>query len=132
PLVLWSDFIERGVGKASDRRLDTVRLDVRAVGPGVRLGFYGYRHFARGWRNDLRSCASDGRVQKRPGHEAEAGRDAHCTGDAGQRTLPRMNSMKVPVGTPVGPLGIVTRSVSEYAVPAMSRCAHAYPSANSF
>src|SRR6185436_21004812 len=51
---------------------------------------------------------------------------------SGQPALPRTNSMNVPVGTPVGPRGMATRSVSEYAVPAMSRCTHGYSSANSF
>src|SRR5437762_1696802 len=65
------------------------------------------------WRDDLSARRQGGRVQKRPGHEAEAGWFAPETKRAAQRTLPRMNSMKVPVGTPVGPFGIVTRSVSE-------------------
>ena len=38
---------------------------------------------------------------------------------------------EVPTGTPVGPRGTVPRSDSVYAVPAMSRWTHEYPSANS-
>ena len=51
--------------------------------------------------------------------------------DARQRARPRTNSTNVPTGTPVGPRGTVPRSDSVYAVPAMSRCTHGYPSANS-
>src|SRR5687767_3880602 len=62
------------------------------------------------------------RVKNGPGHEAEAG--ATKPGLRAQLTRPRTNSTNVPTGTPVGPFGSATRSVSEYAVPAMSRCTH--------
>jgi len=55
---------------------------------------------------------------------AEAGESNPDRGRTVQRARPRANSTNVPTGTPVGPFGSVTRSVSEYAVPAMSRCTH--------
>src|SRR5215207_658092 len=73
-------------------------------------------------------------VQNGPDQEGEADPTSvsyDCVEQSGQPALPRTNSTNVPVGTPVGPRGIATRSASEYAVPAMSRCTHGYSSANS-
>src|SRR5262249_31284369 len=71
-------------------------------------------------------------VRNGPGQQAEAD-DQQCTVQRTvQRARPRTNSTNVPTGTPVGPRGTVPRSDSVYAVPAMSRCTHGYPSANSF
>ena len=58
----------------------------------------------------------NGVVQNGPDQKGEAdATSVSCDGDeqTGQPALPRTNSMKVPVGTPVGPRGIATRSVSE-------------------
>src|ERR1700679_384494 len=82
----------------------------------------------------MRHAATPLRV-RRPGdtdHCDQQQKDA--AGDvetAPQRALARANSTNMPTGTPVGPFGIATRSVSENAVPAMSRWTHGTPSANS-
>src|SRR3954464_5430077 len=131
PLVLRTYLVERGVGEASDRRFDRIRFDCRAVGAGVRFRLNRNWNLTSRRRHHLRHYRRSSPVQKRPGHEAEAGGLGAKNCAWLQRDLPLTNSMKVPVGTPVGPLGIVTRSLSEYAVPAMSRCAQVYPSANS-
>ena len=65
---------------------------------------------------DLTGRALEARMVKEvleADQKAEAGWAESWPRLATQRTLPRMNSMKVPVGTPVGPFGMVTRSVSE-------------------
>src|SRR5205085_7879439 len=72
------------------------------------------------------------RVQNGPDQEAEAETAPNAGRGASQPARPRTNSTNVATGTPVGPAGSVTRSLSLYAVPAMSRCTHGYPSANSF
>src|SRR6266550_2686156 len=120
PFVLRSDLVECRVGKAADGWLDRIGFDLDriafvadAVGTGVGFWLRRDRDHTNGGRGHLCPGRKGSRVQKRPGHEAEAGWGAQGPGSSLQRTLPRMNSMKVPVGTPVGPLGIVTRSVSE-------------------
>ena len=89
------------------------------------------------------AAGAPGGAPGRPARRRRAG-DEQCTEqhqprDDGPRAvsvaqpaLPRTNSTKKPTGTPVGPFGSQVRSLSVYAVPAMSRCTHGYSSANSF
>jgi hypothetical protein len=51
--------------------------------------------------------------EKRPGQQAEANTTPSLNLQDPQGTRPRTNSMNVPVGIPVGPFGIATRSASE-------------------
>src|SRR6185312_6197219 len=116
-----------------ERRHDVVPPEARLHAIGVlRLGWRILRRVAHGiaWkplcvgarggnsghRRDARRCN-----QRAP---REANRHQRA-----QRA--RRNSTNVPTGTPVGPLGMKPRSVSEYAVPATSRCTQGYSSANS-
>src|SRR6266852_655205 len=113
PFVLRSDLVECRVRKAAERWLDRIDFYADAVGTGIGFWLDRDRDRTNGRGRHLCPGRKGSRVQKRPGHEAEAGWGAQGPESSIQRTPPRMNSMKVPVGTPVGPLGIVTRSVSE-------------------
>ncbi len=104
-------------------------LDAAGVYPfkGVALHHGGVRAAAQGVTLGARRIAHLGlrhRVQNGPDHQAEAKTPQHRQRDADQPERPRTNSTNVPTGTPVGPAGMVTRSLSLYAVPAMSRCTH--------
>ena len=120
PVILWSDLVGEGIGKPSDGRLDGIDLhlgavyfDARAISDRIRGRLRRDWHLTDRWRHHLSMDGRNARVQNRPGQKAEAGWAEPAPRALFQRALPRMNSMKVPVGTPVGPFGIVTRSVSE-------------------
>src|SRR5690348_4924817 len=70
-------------------------------------------------------------LQNGPDRQAEADHHEETPRASDQRARPRTNSTNVPTGTPVGPRGMVPRSDSVYAVPAMSKWTHGYSSANS-
>ena len=104
-----------GVGRRRDGSLGAVH----AVGDGRALGRICARRVRAG-RRDLRTENGKWRAHGHDAAEQQRVRDFFSR----QRTRPRTNSTNVRTGTPVGPRGIEIKSVSEYAVPAMSRCAH--------
>ena len=120
-LLLQRILYGRAVGCTAERvTFRPQGIAQRAQGVLLRLDAVGARTHRIGALPLLRVGRS---VQDGPDREAEAD-EAEYSAQATQRALPRTNSMKVPVGTPVGPLGTITRSLSLYAVPATSRCTH--------
>ena len=95
------------------------RVDRRALGGVGRRALRGVG--ADGIRARRRALRGEDRQRRARGQQQEPPQRAR---GRRQRTLPRTNSTNVRTGTPVGPRGSEIKSVSEYAVPATSRCAH--------